>query len=613
MPSILELLEQKQGVVPSIPAAKSAESTIVDDTSKTLEEIYKDKNSFKLGTDYSLVKTDTETRFEQETGGIRISSLVEINNPLIYGNEATRIGLRSTPLTEDMLANRNNGEDGGGDGGAIGKGLSKITGGKVNSLSEVRGKANTFLQSKLGLPITQIPSRIVTKIDGSNDFNSSTQITPELIGGQGNALGGILKGMRGNPSTMGKQALAGGVNLAKDKLRGALFGNPDTIGDNNPGPVAAVYNTSEEHKNYSYTSKITDEITKDSFKDTPLDLSLVSPIHGVKRPAKGDNQSGVFGRNSKFALSVSNAESAQSYSPVDKENYSSVYKERDDKAKTLQERGLSNAGDVIAMGDPYTSKVNVETGEVDIPGFGKVKDLVPLFIGRYDSTTYPMMAFRCAITGLTETSSPSWASNNFVGNPYKYYIFESVERSVSFNLQIYSQSPLELANNWSKLTNLTKLSYPLIEKNMAHPNFTQFTLGDMYKDKVCIVESLSYTFPDNGTWETNIEGLILPKFIDVAITLKFVENIADGSIDGADTPGNNGLYSYPKNDNATGHDLRTGDGAGTIASQHQIYENADRYIKYHTIGENGETNEVSKNIYADERAAGKRVGIKIKV
>jgi hypothetical protein len=613
MPSILELLEQKQGVVPSIPAAKSAESTIVDDTSKTLEEIYKDKNSFKLGTDYSLVKTDTETRFEQETGGIRISSLVEINNPLIYGNEATRIGLRSTPLTEDMLANRNNGEDGGGDGGAIGKGLSKITGGKVNSLSEVRGKANTFLQSKLGLPITQIPSRIVTKIAGSNDFNSSTQITPELIGGQGNALGGILKGMRGNPSTMGKQALAGGVNLAKDKLRGALFGNPDTIGDNNPGPVAAVYNTSEEHKNYSYTSKITDEITKDSFKDTPLDLSLVSPIHGVKRPAKGDNQSGVFGRNSKFALSVSNAESAQSYSPVDKENYSSVYKERDDKAKTLQERGLSNAGDVIAMGDPYTSKVNVETGEVDIPGFGKVKDLVPLFIGRYDSTTYPMMAFRCAITGLTETSSPSWASNNFVGNPYKYYIFESVERSVSFNLQIYSQSPLELANNWSKLTNLTKLSYPLIEKNMAHPNFTQFTLGDMYKDKVCIVESLSYTFPDNGTWETNIEGLILPKFIDVAITLKFVENIADGSIDGADTPGNNGLYSYPKNDNATGHDLRTGDGAGTIASQHQIYENADRYIKYHTIGENGETNEVSKNIYADERAAGKRVGIKIKV
>lgn len=560
----------------------------------TLLELFKNKDSFKFGTDYSVVKADTETRLEQETGGIRISSLVEINNPLIYGNEATRIGLRSTPLTEDMMANRG---ASGGDGGLIGKGLGKLTGGKVNSLSEVRGKANTFLQDKLGLPITQIPSRVVTKIDGSKDFNSSTQITPELIGGQGTALGGILKGMRGNPATMGKQALAGGVNLAKDKLRGALFGNPDTIGDNNPGPVAAEYNTSEENKNYSSTSKILRDSETDitAFEGTSLDLSLVSPVYGVKRPSKGNNQSGVFGRNSKFALSVSNAESAQSYSPVDKENYSSIYKERDDKAKTLQERGLSNAGDVIAMGDPYTTTINNETSEVTVDGIGTVKDLVPLFIGRYKSTTYPLMAFRCAITGLTETSTPSWASNNFVGNPYKYYIFETVERSVSFNLQVYSQNQLELANNWSKLSNLTKLSYPLIENNMAHPNFTQFTLGDMYKDKVCIVESLSYTFPDNGTWETDVEGLILPKFIDVAITLKFVENIEDGSI--------RGLYSYPKNLSSEGE----------VSSQHQIYENADRYIKYHTIGENGETNEVSKNIYADERAAGKRVGIKIKV
>jgi hypothetical protein len=556
----------------------------------TLLELFKNKDSFKFGTDYSVVKADTETRLEQETGGIRISSLVEINNPLIYGNEATRIGLRSTPLTEDMMANRG---ASGGDGGLIGKGLGKLTGGKVNSLSEVRGKANAFLQDKLGLPITQIPSRVVTKIDGSKDFNSSTQITPELIGGQGTALGGILKGMRGNPATMGKQALAGGVNLAKDKLRGALFGNPDTIGDNNPGPVAAEYNTSEKNKNYSSTSKILRDSETDItvFEETSLDLSLVSPVYGVKRPSKGNNQSGVFGRNSKFALSVSNAESAQSYSPVDKENYSSVYKERDDKAKTLQERGLSNAGDVIAMGDPYTTTINNETSEVTVDGIGTVKDLVPLFIGRYNSTTYPLMAFRCAITGLTETSTPSWASNNFVGNPYKYYIFETVERSVSFNLQVYSQNQLELANNWSKLSNLTKLSYPLIENNMAHPNFTQFTLGDMYKDKVCIVESLSYTFPDNGTWETDVEGLILPKFIDVAITLKFVENIEDGSI--------RGLYSYPKN----------GEG---VTSQHELYAN-DSSIEYYTLNDNNELTTSKKSTYSDQLAAGKRVGIKIKV
>ena len=49
------------------------------------------------------VKTDTETLVEQETSGIRIKSLVEINNPLIYGNEAGRISLRSTPDLEKQI------------------------------------------------------------------------------------------------------------------------------------------------------------------------------------------------------------------------------------------------------------------------------------------------------------------------------------------------------------------------------------------------------------------------------------------------------------------------------------------------------------------------------
>ena len=560
----------------------------------TLLELFKNKDSFKLGTEYSAVKADTETRFEQEISGIRIKSLVEINNPLIYGNEAARIGLRSTPLTEDMIANRNNGGDGGGDGGGlIGKGLGKLTGGKVNSLSEVRGKANGFLQDKLGLPIVQIPSRIVDKINGnSEEFNSSTQITPELIGGQGNALGGILKGMRGNPSTMGKQALAGGVNYAKDELKGALFGTPDSAQSKSPGPVSAEYNTSEEGKNYSATSKVKrdNETDIESLKDSPLDISLVSPTAGLERPAKDNILAGTFGRGPNAMKSIENAKPAQPYSPLKDENYSKKYSKTDTKALTLQERGLDNSGDTIAKGDPYTTTVNTKDGTVTVEGFSPVKDLVPLFIGRYKSKTYPMMAFRCSITGLTETSSPSWASNNFVGNPYKYYIFESVERSVSFNLQVYAQNPLELANNWSKLSNLTKLSYPLIENNMAHPNFTEFTLGDMYRDKVCIVESLSYTFPDSGTWETDVKGLLLPKFIDVAITLKFVENIEDGSI--------RGLYSFPKN----------GEG---VTSQHEIYKTPAN-IEYYINNVDGELKKGSKDDYKDA-GVGVRKTIKIKV
>ena len=128
---------------------------------------------------------------------------------------------------------------------------------------------------------------------------------------------------------------------------------------------------------------------------------------------------------------------------------------------------------------------------------------------------------------------------------------------------------------------------------MAHPNFTQFTLGDMYKDKVCIIESLSYTFPDNGTWETDVEGLLLPKFIDVAITLKFVENIEDGSV--------RGLYSYPKNLSSE----------GDVTSQHEIYSTPN-VIEYFVTDENGELKSSSKSSYIDAGVGIKKT-IKIKV
>mgnify|MGYP001485821649 CR=1 FL=1 len=63
-------------------------------------------------------------------------------------------------------------------------------------------------------------------------------------------------------------------------------------------------------------------------------------------------------------------------------------------------------------------------------------DLVPFWVSGLDSST-PVF-FRTLVTSLTETASPSWSSGNFVGNPYKYYTYEGVERNVSFSLNSLS-------------------------------------------------------------------------------------------------------------------------------------------------------------------------------
>jgi hypothetical protein len=173
--------------------------------------------------------------------------------------------------------------------------------------------------------------------------------------------------------------------------------------------------------------------------------------------------------------------------------------------------------------------------------------------------------FRTNITGLTENVTPTWNSNKFLGNPFNFYTYSGVERSVSFNLQIYAFSKTELQFNWEKLSRLTLMTYPKVSKDtnfLVTPPIIDFRLGDLYKNKKGFIESLSYTMPDIGLWETETDGSILPKFIDVSLTIKFIETRAV-----LDNPYN---YNIPQQD-TSGRGINSGAGP-------QVTVNLDRTL-----------------------------------
>ena len=196
----------------------------------TLKEIYEGQSNWVFGTNYTSVKPDKDTVIEQETSGIRIKSAVELNNPLIYGNESIRIANRTTKSVEDMK-NATGGESS--DGGLIGLGISKLTGGKLNSISEVRNFAN----DKLGIPGNPIP----TYVDGTGELQKGiepdTMITLARIrkDASGTEFGKFLKQTGGgNFRSIGRNILGQGISLVKDKLRDTLFGSPAGLGENEP-------------------------------------------------------------------------------------------------------------------------------------------------------------------------------------------------------------------------------------------------------------------------------------------------------------------------------------------------------------------------------------------
>ena len=139
--------------------------------------------------------------------------------------------------------------------------------------------------------------------------------------------------------------------------------------------------------------------------------------------------------------------------------------------------------------------------------------------------------FRATITGLTETFSPSWDSNKFIGNPFNYYTYSGIERSLSFNFKVFSLSCEEHNNAWEKLEELATKVYPFGTVAFGvKPPIINFTMSNLYKSRTVFIESLTYTTDDNTPW-TISDGMTAPQIIDVAISLKFIEvNGAEGNI-----------------------------------------------------------------------------------
>jgi hypothetical protein len=648
MPTILELFRGSN---------KDITPTILDLT--PVQEL------FVGSTQEKSVKSDQINLIEQELSGIRIKSLVELNNPLIYGNEAIRIATRSTSSVEKMKQATGGSAA---DGGLIGKGLGAITGGKfgkflfggkVTSLNQARDGIN----SRIGIPQNVIPTYVNNTGELQAGLEPDTMITLSKIknDAKGTIVGTFLKNTGGgNPKTIGKQILGQGISLVKDKLRTALFGNPNTLGANTAGATdkweyssklpysKQISNVKFNSKSVSkvdkgatdITKKVTqlqldakkklgeasanataslkqklkgtesktelnkflDEKTKEKTenarpynekyssyvnknsvetnlgiptaestdtakKDTAeigkakeklgststsvkaklkgteskpeidkavesktktttataktyeekmdvntlngIDLSLVSPVYGIDRR----KTKGVFGTTSNAFKDIKNNTGA--VMPNDPTRpYSGVV--GSSKNSTLETKyGItSNKGDLI------NSSYGVSGGGSD----GDKKDLVTFSIaGVGDSQK---VYFRTLITGLSETVSPTWDSAKFVGNPYSYYTYGGVERTLSLQLKMYCMNSAELGTMWQRIDFLTKKTYPTIDKsNLVNPPFIEFTLGNMYQKKTAFINSLSYTIPDDGIWETTMDGMQLPKIVEVQLEFKFVENV----------------------------------------------------------------------------------------
>jgi hypothetical protein len=133
------------------------------------------------------------------------------------------------------------------------------------------------------------------------------------------------------------------------------------------------------------------------------------------------------------------------------------------------------------------------------------------------------------LTSLNEVASANTSPVQALA-VYPTYMYDTYDRTVNCSLMIAARSKAELAANWDKIKNLQNKLLPSRTNTFWRPQAVTITIGDVYKNRRVIFESLSFDIDTESPWEIS-ENQQVPFYISVDMGFRVV------SLDGAEFSG----------------------------------------------------------------------------
>ena len=116
------------------------------------------------------------------------------------------------------------------------------------------------------------------------------------------------------------------------------------------------------------------------------------------------------------------------------------------------------------------------------------------------STTGPSEAvFRAFISSIRESVKPEFNEQRYIGRTERYVNYAGVKRTVSLEFNVVAFSKDEIDVMWMRVNYLTGLAFPQgasLSGFMVPPLF-KMTIGNIYADQPCYIDSLDYDFLDD--------------------------------------------------------------------------------------------------------------------
>lgn len=155
--------------------------------------------------------------------------------------------------------------------------------------------------------------------------------------------------------------------------------------------------------------------------------------------------------------------------------------------------------------DPYNKAKSVPTTDVNkinynniIKEQGRNSDIIK-FIFREADGSNPVY-FRALLSSIKESIKTEFNEQRYVGRTERFVTYGGAKRGLSLSFNVVAFSQKEVEGMWSKVNYLSGLAFPKGVKNgfMVPPLF-KMTIGGLYENQPCYIESLDYDFLDETT------------------------------------------------------------------------------------------------------------------
>ena len=145
-----------------------------------------------------------------------------------------------------------------------------------------------------------------------------------------------------------------------------------------------------------------------------------------------------------------------------------------------------------------------------------------------DAVNGKWLIFPAHLGAISDTVSPEYSKERYIGRPDDVHIYNGTSRTVSFDFRVAAFTKQEIPIIQEKMNYLMGLGYPTYKKILPNDSevrpvapYIYLTIGDMFNNTPGYFDNIAISTEENSNWEID-EGFQIPMVFNVSVNFVYI-------------------------------------------------------------------------------------------